>query len=530
MLVKRKRRKVYDTVYIGVDLPVTICMLYVFRDNIFSIPILVHFLADFTQRIINNNFNNLFKNMTNTFKSMIPLICTAAFLQIHGFTNDSSLCALVVLAVIIYAIVNILVSQLSLSVYKDLKLFMILDKRWIILYFTLQSFFSAFIINTYINWGIIGFLLIYIINISIINVLNKSISIEKHQVTYKETLEYFVNFYDYGIFILDNNQIVLSVNDQFVRANNLSSKKIVGQKLIDLKDRLLFFSQISQLVDRVVGTEKFSELNFSHNDKQYSLFAVCTGNDEKAKFIFLLKDITTKKLKSIEYITKTKLESLEELAAGTANDIKNPLTITRGFLQLLKLRLKDPKNQYYVDEALKAITDTDEYIELFALFGNPSKDHHKFAQFNLTKLITECINQITQTAEDGIKINLDLQQNIYMFGKKKLLKKAISFIMANALEAIDGKGEISLMLSQSKHTITLDIVDTGEGIMEQHLIKVFDPYFTTKRTDSKGFGLFYSKKILDQHNGKISINSNYGMGTKVTIEINTSKNKKNISY
>lgn len=524
ILIKTSSRKVYDTLHIGLDLPVIICMLYVFRDNIFSVPILIYFLADLTQRAIVNNFDNPLSYFRSTFKLIIPLISAAAFFHINLFNRVSSLDVTIVLAVVIYGLVNILVLQLALSVYKDIRLFMIVDKRWIILYFTLQSFFAALIINAYINWGLLGFLVIYFINVSVINILNKSISIEKHQVTYKETLEYFVNFYDYGIFILDMNLFVLSVNDQFVRASNLPCKKIVGQNLTNLKEMLLFFSQISELVDRIDGRERFSELIFSHNDKQYSLVGVCTGNDEKAKLIFLLKDITSKQLKNIEYITKTKLESLEELAAGTANDIKNPLTTANGFLQLLKLHLKDPKNQYYVDQALKAISDTDEYIELFALLGNPSKDHHKFAMFNLTKLITQCANEIRESAEDGIKINLNVEENIYMFGKKKLMQKAISFIIDNALEAIDGKGEILLKLIQSNHTITIDVLDTGKGIKEQNLIKVFDPYFTTKSTHSKGFGLFYSKKILDQHNGKISIKSNYGMGTKVTIEIDTRKN------
>lgn len=236
----------------------------------------------------------------------------------------------------------------------------------------------------------------------------------------------------------------------------------MGHKYHDFYNEFIFKDYIQTTIEKIKGKHKIFETTFSFGEQQFSLLGISTGSQENSKLIFLLKDITKKQLENIEYINKSKLESMQELAAGTANDIKNPLTVANGFLQLLKLQLTQPKEQYYVEQALKAISDTDDYIEIFALWGNPSKDHHKFRDFNLTKLVEKINLEFKERYQgNNIKLSIDLQKDIIVYGKEKLINKAISSIMENAYESIKGNGQILTILKKTGNTVILEVEDNG---------------------------------------------------------------------
>lgn len=214
VLVKISPRKVYDTVYVGLELPIYFSILHIFSANILSIPIVIFFVADTIKTFYRGGYRkikNSLENFKGTLKLIIPLLTSAIVLMVLDFQN-MEITIHILAGFFTYSIFNVLILYLTLSVYKNMKLFQIIDNRWIILYFTLQCFFTILIIEAYDYFGLNGLFFVYAASVITTNILNKSISIEKHQVIYKETLDYFVDFYKYAILILDQNFNILSVN------------------------------------------------------------------------------------------------------------------------------------------------------------------------------------------------------------------------------------------------------------------------------------------------------------------------------
>ena len=91
-------------------------------------------------------------------------------------------------------------------------------------------------------------------------------------------------------------------------------------------------------------------------------------------------------------------------------------------------------------------------------------------------------------------------------------------VMLNAVEAMPDGGMLSISVEQTDETLRLEIADTGSGIGEEKAMKIFEPFYTTKE-QGLGLGMPYSKKITDQHGGTISLSSQLGKGTAITIVI-----------
>ena len=105
-------------------------------------------------------------------------------------------------------------------------------------------------------------------------------------------------------------------------------------------------------------------------------------------------------------------------------------------------------------------------------------------------------------------------------GNEGRLHQALLNILANAAQAIDGKGTINILTSKKEGFIEVTIEDDGEGIPEENLSKISDPFFTTKAPgEGTGLGLFITFSIIQEHNGEVDVISNPGKGTIFIISI-----------
>jgi signal transduction histidine kinase len=96
------------------------------------------------------------------------------------------------------------------------------------------------------------------------------------------------------------------------------------------------------------------------------------------------------------------------------------------------------------------------------------------------------------------------------------LRGALMNLMLNAIEAMPDGGTLSIVLHQSEESLRLEIADTGRGIGEAEAKKIFEPFYTTKE-QGLGLGMPYAKKIIDQHGGTISVSSQPGKGTTISL-------------
>ncbi|MCL6558767.1 MAG: PAS domain-containing protein [Firmicutes bacterium] len=213
-----------------------------------------------------------------------------------------------------------------------------------------------------------------------------------------------------------------------------------------------------------------------------------------------------------------KLAILGQMAAGMVHEIRNPLTVIGGFLQLLQDRLKGDSKEEYISIILAELKHVNSLISEFLQLAKPG--FSKRTHCSISKIITDVIMLVESEAfMRKIEINSDTAMDIPpILGDSEQLKQVLLNIIKNAFDALSDGGKIFAQTSWDRHNgyVRVAIRDTGAGMDEQTLANMFDPFFTTKESGT-GLGMFICKKIIDNHGGRIEVRSEPGRGTTVTV-------------
>ena len=210
-----------------------------------------------------------------------------------------------------------------------------------------------------------------------------------------------------------------------------------------------------------------------------------------------------------------------EMAKQVAHEIKNPLTPMKLAIQHLRQAFKDkPKDlPAIVDRTTQMmIEQIDALSRIAAEFSHYARmPEKKFERVFLDETILECVELFRNIRGIEFRVKFDDNQSQLIADKDELRRVFIN-IIRNSVQAMDKGGAIAIESELIGNTCTLRFRDSGEGIPEKLLSKVFEPNFST-RTDGTGLGLAISQKIIQDLNGTIEITSNAGRGTTVEVRL-----------
>jgi two-component system, NtrC family, sensor kinase len=222
-----------------------------------------------------------------------------------------------------------------------------------------------------------------------------------------------------------------------------------------------------------------------------------------------------------------RLASLGTLAAGLAHEIKNPLVAIKTFTQLLPERFDDEEfRNYFTNVAAGEIDRISTLVTELLEFSRPSGPF--FQQENLNDVLDKMITLIkTEAKQKEVTIETALADDLPTITiDKEQIKQVIINILLNAIQATPEKGSILVATRKiaksngSPGFVQVEISDTGIGIPEQELDKIFTPFFTT-RAKGSGLGLAISHQIIQEHEGNIDVRSAVQKGTTFTINLPT---------
>ncbi|MGW9528593.1 ATP-binding protein [Paenibacillus terrae] len=209
-----------------------------------------------------------------------------------------------------------------------------------------------------------------------------------------------------------------------------------------------------------------------------------------------------------------KMEIISDLAASVAHEVRNPLQVTRGFLQLMS-KQEDGKNKDYLHIALEELDRASGIITDFLTFAKPEFEHTKTLSIvDEFKHIEGIISPMANL--QGGKISLDIPQEIKVRGNSSKFKQAFINIIKNSIEALRDQGHIHIWAYVENGEAVIHIRDNGEGMDAQTLSRLGEPYFSNK-TKGTGLGMMVTFRIIETMNGKISFTSAKGVGTEATI-------------
>jgi signal transduction histidine kinase len=209
--------------------------------------------------------------------------------------------------------------------------------------------------------------------------------------------------------------------------------------------------------------------------------------------------------KNQEIMRIEKLSTIGHLAASMAHDMRNPLAVIKNSMELLELRYGskiDESTREEVSWANQAIDRISFNIEnvLDYVRNTPLKLDEIFIE-NLIESATKSISNL-----EKIKIDIPKSQTHVKVDLDKMRTVFVN-LLVNASQAIEGKGEIIVKVTDVRDTTQITIQDSGKGIPEELLPRIFEPLFTTK-TRGTGLGLVSAKNIVEQHGGTISVKNN----------------------
>lgn len=354
---------------------------------------------------------------------------------------------------------------------------------------------------------------------------------------------------------------VLDITYSLDEINRTMLMQMIGIVAISLNFILIVSISVGVLLNRLIyvrlkdlgqGAKKLSSGDLDHripvrgNDEfgrmagSFNLMteALQKSREELQEWVQTLEQKVEKRTQELraaeaEVAQGEKLASVGILSAGIAHELNNPLTGVLTFTSLL--RKKMPEGSQDAEDLDLVIHETKRCASIIRRlldFGREKVPEKRFA--NINQLIEDTARFVERPASlQQIEINMDLDSDLpLVWIDADLIKQVIMNMLINAQQAIEGKGSITIQTRrytgksspkpgvEPEPTVEIAIIDTGCGIPEPNLQRIFDPFFTSKEVGKgTGLGLSVSFGIIRAHGGAIKVESVVGDGTTFRIQL-----------
>ncbi len=294
------------------------------------------------------------------------------------------------------------------------------------------------------------------------------------------------------------------------------------KKIVDIKDikkgyywEYLRSPELDDILKKVMTQKRHYLKEIKLRDRFY--LSSYTYIDKTDEIVLILHEIT--KFKQLETLKK-------EFIANLSHELRTPLTAIRGFLETLEDE-EDIKNKYYLEAIKRHTKRLMNIVDDILILSELEREGIKLETENVDlKYLTENIIKIFEQRlkEKGLNINLQIQKDITpIIADPFKLEQMLINLIDNGIKYTE-KGYISVGITQDDKNTVIVIEDTGIGIPEAAIPRVFERFYTVDKSRSKklggtGLGLSIVKHIVLLHKGDIKVDSIYGKGTKFTIQL-----------
>ena len=287
---------------------------------------------------------------------------------------------------------------------------------------------------------------------------------------------------------------------------------IIGISVVGGIILLTFATFRKNVINPILGIHKQAKLI---ENGQLDIKSQSIGYDEVRKLGNEVEIMASKLKEQQAKIAKTeRLSAIGELAARLAHDLRNPLSVMKNSLLLIRHKYgTQPESMNDFDRIDRSVSRMSHQLENVMDFVTARK------LTTSEKSLNEILKNAVEKANipDSIKVNLSSEDMVLNCDSAKL-EIAFDNILVNAKQAIGNSGTIDIGTKHDENLVKIEISDSGSGISEDVLPKIFEPLFTTKQ-EGTGLGLPSCKSIIEQHGGHISVKTELGKGTTFVITL-----------
>ncbi len=242
-----------------------------------------------------------------------------------------------------------------------------------------------------------------------------------------------------------------------------------------------------------------------------------------------IRELNNRLLK--ELAQKEHLASLGQASAEFVHDLGNPLTIVWGYVQLLAKKLEQSEKGKVPEGGATSAKELNiieqnvrmcrELLTMWQSYGSQEAAPHK--EISVCDIVREVLKGAASIATEArVELTTDISEDpCKIMGDPVQIMRAIQNVIINAVQAAtEKKAMVSVSCTRKEFYVDVRVEDTGDGIQPAQMSKIFEPYFTTKQGKSgTGLGLYITKKVIDDHNGSIKVDSTPQVGTTFTIRL-----------
>ena len=348
----------------------------------------------------------------------------------------------------------------------------------------------------------------------------------------KRTEELLESEKRYSVLVEEASDGVVILQDERIAFTNKKGAELIGyskdellgvpfEKLVSEKHRLI----VEKRYEKRLRGEKLPEaleIELIAKTGEYvpiELTGALVRSQGRPADLIIIRDIRERKRMEEQRSRIEKLATMGELATMVAHDLRNPLTSIRNAGYYIKNTCP-----YRTNTECKTTLEMLNIIEQETIFANNIiNDLLDFAAKRPLQKKRQNINEIIEDSltKGNIPRNIEVKRNFKkaIIGvDEKQLERVFLNLIKNAVQAMPHGGKLAVTTKETKDNVEIIFADTGVGISEENISKLFTPLFTTK-AKGIGMGLAICKNIVEQHNGTIEVKSKPGQGTTFTIKL-----------
>lgn len=256
----------------------------------------------------------------------------------------------------------------------------------------------------------------------------------------------------------------------------------------------------------------------------FQIFDIVIHDDSSKRLGLLLRDVTEDVELHNQLAMAEKLSGLGTLAAGIAHELNNPLVSIMGFTEAIL----DEKDQKKIRKYANKVFDRSKHMSSIILNMSGysrSSESVEEKEVNLNERIDAAIEiAILTSYNNDIRVDKSFSELPPIKAKPEEIQQIFTNLLTNAVQAMEGKGELRISTTGQNGVVFATIKDTGPGIPKEYLSKIYDPFFTTKEQGKgTGLGLNIVHQLVEKHGGKIYVSSQEGKGTTFFLTFPVSK-------
>lgn len=355
----------------------------------------------------------------------------------------------------------------------------------------------------------------------------KALELERLKI-YTENIIESINV---AVLVLDLEGTITSCNRAFEDLYGIERRQILGRRVEDL-----FPPDVISSIKEATGARQWILKGPSHLYKLYlknrrsenlivnmGVIPLIDATDQTTGTILVMDDITLKVRLEDQLLQVEKLSSIGLLAAGIAHEVNTPIAGISSYTQMLLKQTSDEDPRKPALEKIERQTFRAAEI-VNGLLNFARMNGSEFSDLDINQLIRDSLSLLDHPMKVGrIQVDSHFDHSLpHVYGNEGKLQQVFINLFLNARDAMPSGGELKIRTSMNDSMVIVDILDTGVGISEGDIKRIYDPFFTTKTTGKgTGLGLAVTYGIIQEHGGHIFVDSTLGKGTHFRLKLPT---------